>query len=386
MYIFKRYIIVHLIVFALLASSGCASNLPRLKRVSVVEKQQVMNGIALGLGDNLAGKLPEKDILGLSGPMQQFVDKTVAGITRQDHQVKELVKAILSPDQLAMKYEEGETLTASEAFQKHRVNCLSFTTLIVPMLRYLGIKVLFNQVDIPPIWDLQNDDMLVLYQHVNAVATYNNSTRHVIDISMQDYDLYYPQHSIDDRTIQALFYNNRGMEYLLDGDDRQAFLYLRKAIDIKPELPFIWTNLGTLYRRHGKLDVAEIAYRIALEIDPDNLVAISKAGRNYRDMGKLILAGQFDHRAKMFRQNNPYYMYYQARDEVLAGEYEAALDNINAAIRRYNLEHRFYFLQGVIYSALAEEKQAKNSFEKALELTSSQKQQEKYRNKMEKLI
>ena len=386
MNIFKRYFIVNLGVLALLAGSGCASDLPRLKSVSAVEKQQVMDGTSLFPGINLAGKLPGQDILGLSAPMQQFADKAVAGITDQDQQIQALLKAVFAADGLGMKYDEGATLTAREAFQQHRVNCLSFTTFMVSMLRYLGINVSFNQVDIPPVWDLQDKDMLVLYQHVNAIAVERDNRREVIDINMEDYDSFYPQHSIDDRTIQALFYNNRGMENLLDGDELQAFLYLRKALEIDPDLPFIWTNLGTLYRKRGKLDIAEVAYRIALQLDPDNLVAISKAGRNYRDMGKLKLAQQFNNRAKMFRQNNPYYLYSRARDEVLSGDYGIALDDINAAIRRYRREHRFYFLQGVIYTALSERKQADASFKKALELSTSQRQKNTYQTKIDKLI
>lgn len=386
MKLLKRNLVLCACLLVLAAGGGCATDMPRLQRVTNAERQQLLNGKALFPHLNLAHRFPQEDIFGLTDQMKRFADKSVAGIPGQDQRIQALLNAVFSPQKLGMKYDEKATLTASEAFKKHRVNCLSFTTFIVPMLRYLGMHVSFNQVDIPPVWDLQNKDMLVLYQHVNAVALNNNGTRRIIDINMEDYDSFYPQRRIDDRTIKAFFYNNRGMESLLDGNDLQAFLYLRKAVDIDPELPFIWTNLGTLYRKHGLLKFAEIAYRLALRINPNYMVAISQAARNYQDLGEFALAEQFRRRARAFRENNPYYLYAQAKNEVLHGKYKSALNHINAAIRRYKREHRFYFLRGVIYTALSERERADASFRKALELTTSQQQKDRYLNKINKLI
>lgn len=88
----------------------------------------------------------------------------------------------------------------------------------------------------------------------------------------------------------------------------------------------------SLYRDQEEFDDAEIAFRIALEIDPLNQIAI------------------------------------------------------NTAIRRYKKEHRFYFLQGVIYKAMNVQKLADASFNKALEFSCDQEQQERYRRKLDKLM
>ena len=75
-----------------------------------------------------------------------------------------------------------------------------------------------------------------------------------------------------------------------------------------------------------------------------------------------------------------------ARNDVLAGDYTTALKNINAAIRLNKFEHRFFFLQGVIYTALQKQNEADASFKKALQLASDPKQRDKYRHKMDMLI
>ncbi|MBF8270140.1 MAG: hypothetical protein HW386_1849 [Gammaproteobacteria bacterium] len=378
-----RNLFIILTVLSLL--SACAANTPRLPRITASELDRVLNGISFVTEDRQNASLPEEDIFGLSEEMQQFVDMTVAGVTGEDEQIRVLLEAVVSTAQLGVQYEDGATFTAREAFQQRRVNCLSFTIMMVSMLRYLGMDVAYNQVDVPPIWDLQGDT-LVLSQHVNALVKKSYAGRKVVDINMEEYELYYPQRDIDDRVVAAMFYNNRGMELMFAGEAMQSFRYLRKALELAPELPYIWTNLGTLYRDRGLLAEAEIAYRVALERDPANLVAISKAARNYADLGDVQRAENFTQRAASFRRENPYFLYSLARDEFLQGDYAGALENIRAAISHYDKEHRFFFLQGIIYSARAEREQASASFKKALDLTDSQKQKERYLSKLEKLI
>ena len=374
-----------LILTVLLLITGCAANAPRLPGVTASERDRVLSGTALSADFEQIIPLPETDIFGLSDEMRQFVNATVAGLTGEDERIRALLAAVVSPTQLGVQYEDGANYTAREAFQHRRVNCLSFTIMMVSMLRHLGMKVAFNQVDVPPIWDLKGDT-LILSQHVNALVNKSSGGRKVVDINMGEYELYYPQRDLDDRMVAALYYNNRGMDLMLAGEVLQSFTQLHMALDLAPELPYVWTNLGTLYREQGRLAEAEIAYRLALEREPANLVAISKAERNYTDLGDLRMAAYFHQRATGFRQKNPYYLYSLARDAFLQGDYAGALQNIQAAIGRYRKEHRFFFLQGIIYTARAERDLANASFKKALELTTNQQQQDSYRRKIEKII
>ena len=375
----------YLLILVVLGGTGCAATSPVLKRVTDAEKDRVLSGASLSPEISQDLQLPDEDIFGLNSEMKHFVTRAVAHAWSEDEQVYALLKAIVSPDKLALKFDASQTFTARETFEKRRANCLSFTIMIVSMLNYLGIHADYNEVDIPPVWNLQNDNTFVLNQHVNAIVMLPAGRRKALDINMPEYSLYYPQRKVDERLIEALFYNNRGIESFLTGDVIQAYRYTRKAISLAPELPVVWTNLATLYRHEGKFDDAEVAIRVALEIDPDNLIAISTAERNYRDLHEMQLSRQFRQRATAFREKNPYYRYSLARSEVLTGDYDAALKNIHAAIRMNKLEHRFFFLQGVIYKALKEENEADASFRKALQLALDPRQQNKYRHKLDML-
>lgn len=367
-------------------NTGCASGDQGLKRVTDVERSQVLSGSALSLDSAHSQSLPDEDVMGLTDDMKVFVRKVITHYRSQGEKLAALLNAIISPLRLGLVYDGTASFTASETFKKKRANCLSFTTMVISMLRYAGLQAEFNDVDIPPVWDLQNNNMLIMSRHVNAVVTWSDGGREVVDINMDEYNFHYPQHRVSDDTAVAQYYNNRGVEFLLHNNIEDAFRYLRKSVDLAPNVPYIWINLGALYRNQGRLKEAEIAYREALQINPENLVAISGAERIYRDLGLMELSAKFERQAKYFRQKNPYYLYKVAMDAFLAGDYQRALDNIHAAIRRYDKEHRFYFLQGVIYKAKDMHEQAISSFDMAIKLSSSRNQADKYRRKFEKIM
>jgi hypothetical protein len=373
-------------VLVLIFNSGCASTGPELKRVSDAEYMLVLSGAELSLDQELSRDLPDEDVMGLTEDMKVFVRRAISRYRGPGEKLKAILDAVISPYHLGLKYDGAASFTAGETFENKRANCLSFTTMIISMLRYAGLHVEFNDVDIPPVWDLQNNNMLVMYRHVNAMVTWPDGGREVVDFNIDEYNIHYPQHRIRDEIAIAQHYNNRGVEYLLRNNTLDAFRYLRKALDLAPDVPFLWINLGALYRSQGKLEAAEIAYRRALEVEPDNLVAISSAERVYKELGLTGLSVIFERRAKYFRQKNPYYLYKMAMDSFLAGDYKTALQDINAAIRRNDEEHRFYFLRGVIYKALHEPGEADSSFNTAIKLSSNQQQADKYRRKIAKLL
>ena len=383
---FSIFLIFTVSILSLIIDSGCATTGQVLNRVTDAEKKLVLSGSSLSLSEADLHDLPQENVMGLTDEMKAFVSHAISRYRGQGETLRALLEAIISPRQLGLQYDGSATYTASETFKNRRANCLSFTTMIISMLRYAGLKAEFNDVDIPPVWDLHNNNMLVMYRHVNAIVTWPDGGREVVDFNLDEYNIHYPQHPVRDDTAIAQYYNNRGVEYLLQNNIQDAFRYLLKAVDSSPDIPFIWINLGALYRNQGKLKVAEIAYRKALEIEPDNLVAISSAERIYKDLGLTELSREFGRRASYFRQKNPYYHYKLAMDAFLAGDYETALSDIHAAIRRYDKEHRFYFLQGVIYKALNEPDRARSSFDTAIKLSASEKQADKYRRKIEKLL
>jgi Flp pilus assembly protein TadD len=300
--------------------------------------------------------------------------------------VTALIKAIIDPGGLNLQYEPTASYTARETFEHRRANCLSFTLMMVAMLRHLDVDVRFNDVEVPLIWDIHDESTLIFYKHINSIADFPLDGRAVMDLHMDEYDLSYEQRLISDQAAIAQYYNNRAMELLQQRDLRAAFPFLARAISLEPRQSYLWNNLGSLYQRAGKLQAAKAAFEVALTERGSGAVVMSNAARLYAVLGDSKRAAELTRRVAAFRDANPYFRYVRAISAFKESDFETARDEVVAAIRLYKIEHRFHFLLGAIYEKLGLHEQAVKSVNTALSLTTDEKQLARYRNKMDRLF
>jgi len=297
-----------------------------------------------------------------------------------------LLRSILYPSGLDLKYDARATFTAEETFHHARANCLSFTNLFIAMARHVGMHVQYNEVDVPPIWDLVNGKTLVLNKHVNALVTRRDRVRHVVDLRLEEFEFYYEQRTISDQLAFAQHYNNKAMGYLVAGEYVDALRYLVKALTLQPKVSYLWNNLGALYRRAGNLQAAEKSYLIALSENSGDLTAYSNLARFYKDTGDEKLAAYFEQKVHYYRMQNPYFLYGLSQQAFVEKDYELARKYAMKAIHHYDKEHRFFFLLGAIYQQIGNKELATVNFNKALELSGDREQQARYKNKMDRLF
>jgi Flp pilus assembly protein TadD len=377
---------VIIVVLALtVALAGCAGSLP-VKPISPEQQDSLLDGSMLVPAIAKPLRLPDDDVLGLSEEMKHFAKQATADYHTDANRLQALVDALISPDGLGITYSAEASYSARQVFQSRQANCLSFTTLIVVMARYLGLDARFNEVEVPPVWGLQNSNTLVQYRHVNAIFRLRGAQSQIVDINLADYDTSFRQRRIPDRLAIAQYYNNRAMGMLEQKRYEDALRYLAKALSLEPGVSYLWSNLGSLYRRAGRLDAAELAYRNALDKDPGDMTAISNAARLYRAQGDVRLAEVLEDKVRYYRQRNPYYQYRQALTAFMAKDYPRARDFVATAIRIYPGEHRFYFLLGAIYQLTGKTDLARQNIDKAIEMATDKKQISRYRRKFDMLL
>ena len=375
------------IIIFLMWLSGCAVNSPILSRpVTAAQQAWLLSGKPVFGEDAAPLVMPADPVMDLSPEMVAFAHRVVPAGAADRTKLRELLTAVMHPGSLGLEYEAGATYTAQEVFSRRRANCLAFTNFVVALMREVGLKVHYNEVEVPYAWDMSDNSTLILYKHINAIVRLRNMPDKVVDIAMGEYDTSYKQRKISDTLALAQHYNNRAMEFLMQDNYPEAIRYMAAALDIEPGVSYFWSNLGALYRRSSRLEAAELAYRLALQHDPSDLTAISNAARLYDQLGERETAQALHERAEHFRKLNPYYRYRQGLDAFARTEYLFALEHTNAAIRHYNKEHRFYFLQGAIYSRLGNDKLAEKNLLKAISLTDDTKQNSRYRRKMDLLL
>ncbi len=315
-----------------------------------------------------SAELPSYDLMTLS-PMMRVVAEEVALQHRHSAERAEaLHRALLSSPMvggLGMRYTALNTTTAARAFERREVNCLSFTLMYVAMARHIGLKAGVNDVQVPPTWDMRDNESFLLFRHVNAKVMLPRGDELVLDLEMERYSPVYDQRVIGDRQVEAQFYNNLGMERVALGDRHSGFLHLRKALQMDDQQSHIWNNLGTLYKRMGEHEAAETAYLQGLTLAPGDLPLMSNLSSLYEARGEPEKAAHFLQRVREHRNSNPYYLYSLAQEQLAQGNVAQAERYLELAMARQNEDPRFYTLAAEIYEQRALPERAERMRRKA---------------------
>ncbi|VAV89202.1 hypothetical protein MNBD_ALPHA02-1211 [hydrothermal vent metagenome] len=366
---------VHKIVFSLISLlflGGCSvlKTQDPVYSATVITRADLLSGEAL-LGPKAKDMiLPEDHVMQVNDTMRKYLNRYVPRKYGETTRVKVLAKMIFGQGALGMTYDASQTYTARDAFLKTEGNCLAFSYLFAALAREQGLKVSFQEVEIPPQWSSVGDELYYLSRHVNIRIHMREMRDLVIDIDRVNYKSHYRAWKISDDNAIALYYSNKGTDYLYDGDYENAFRYLVKGLNLAPYEAALWSNLGVLYRMKEMYGYAEKAYFIALKYDNSNQSALSNLSVLYDHMGEVEKSEYYFRLAKEHQMKNPYYRYHQAQEAFDMGDYGLALYHLKGALKRQNNEQKFYNLMAETYVQLGQGEKADQAWAKAKKLVS----------------
>jgi tetratricopeptide (TPR) repeat protein len=328
--------------------------------------------------------LPDVDILEVTPEMVAFIEANIRGARNRYARMKRLIYAIMGSDSFELIYDDT-TRTARQTFEDRRGNCLSFTNMFIAMARYLEIQASYQEVEIPPDWSLAGESFL-FSQHVNVHVDLGADEIRIVDFNMYDFNTTYERRIIPDQRARAHYFSNIGVDHMLAGDRRDAYLNFRRAIREDGAFAPAWINMGILHRREKLPGYAEAAYSQALEIDQFNPVAMSNLASLYDEAGMTEKAQEYRDWVRSHRMKNPYYRYYLARDAVAEGDYQTAIGHLNYAIRHRENESRFYSLLSISHLMSGDKAAAERWMRKAEAVAVQEADREKYHHKLEWLM
>jgi Flp pilus assembly protein TadD len=245
-----------------------------------------------------------------------------------------ILKFIFKENNDAMKYINGETLTASEALKRGQANCLSLTILAYSLANSVGFKTEFRDVKIPEYWITRNGESF-LNGHVNlqVQAIYPEEKPNIVYAAGSTYVIDFergvglgrlPYQAISQKDIIALFYNNKAAETMEKGDYQRAMLYLKAAGRTQPTLPDTWNNLAVWYKRQGQITLAEQAYLQSLQLDPNHSNTMANLAILYSELGRADEAAQLERKVERNREQNPYYFLMLGNEAVSQQQFDEA--------------------------------------------------------------
>lgn len=349
---------------------GCATQAPLVDAPAKADLQRVLEAPASIPTEMFAQ--PEVDLLALSAGMKQLVAQHIPKDADADTRLKILLDIFKHHPDYIIDYDANYTLTADETFRLARGNCLSFSSMFIAIAREAGLEVNFQEVDTPTTWDAMTQNVLVQYRHINVAVGSEKRPKGVVDFRIERYSRSYPQRVVSDATGLGHYYSNIGMDHLMRNELPQAYVALQRALKAAPDKSFIWNNMGIIQRRLGHLDLAEVSYQQALNLDPGDLSALTNLAGVYEEQGKLARATELRDYGYQIKLRDPYFRFALAQNAYHVGHYDEALRQLDVATRRYDVDHRFYYLRGLSFWQLGDERSAIDNVRKAIRIAAEQ--------------
>jgi Flp pilus assembly protein TadD len=232
-------------------------------------------------------------------------------------------------------YEDGTTLTAAEAFEQRRGNCMSFTALFVTLARAAGMDAFLLAVRRAPGVDKEGD-LVVLNHHV--VAGFRGPQKVTIyDFNITSSETFMQQFVIDDVMATAMYHNNLAGDAIREGNFEESVWHLEITTRLVPEWAPGWVNYGVARYRNGDTDGALACYERALEENPNNPSALTNMAFVYRELGRYR-ESDTALRAAAHKSTNPYTLIAIADSEMIRGNYDEASSYLRRARWGYRSE------------------------------------------------
>jgi len=292
--------------------------------------------------------------------------RVIAPRIAREQRLRRLVALIFDADGMHLAYDPHATHTLTETWQTGRANCLSFTLLFVTLARAAGIDARVQEVAQAVSW-YQDEGVIYNVGHVNAGVTLDGRTA-VVDLDRNVlYDRWGPQPIPMARAL-AHFYNNRGAQFMTDGDSSSARAYFQAALALAPDFAPGWNNLGVLDSRLGAFDRARVDYQTALRHQPRHAATLSNASALYRRLGDSRQAALLARRLAQVQRRDPFAQYLFGAQAEQRGEYAQAIGFYTRAVRLYDTAHPFHFGLARVYFRVGDNRRASLELQRAHDL------------------
>lgn len=265
--------------------------------------------------------------------MRHFVDFSIRDADSEGAALA-LMKS-LREEWPVLKYRRDANYSAAVAFHEDQANCLSYSAMVVSLMRHAGVRASFQRVEAAPEWDVEGQSAVAAL-HINAVIFQQGKQVEVDWLPRRNPTDYERRIVLTDDQALAEWHNNLGAEALLKDDLPLAFAELSRALRLYPDAAHIWVNLGVVYRRVGLLEHAESAWLLALQHNTRQLQAMSNLQMLYRSRGQSELADDLDRMMRYYRQQNPFYHYLLAQQAEEAERFDEARRHIRRAMRLHS--------------------------------------------------
>ena len=251
-------------------------------------------------------RAPTPDLLAVDQNMKAFVQRYTEDVSQERARLMMLHRAIKGSATLGVRYDSQADGTARDAFYRGSANCLTYATLFIALAREAGLDANYQWSEVSPQWT-RNKERVLVRLHVNVRVRAGKREQYMVDIDPLESRDIAGSRQISDTDALALYHSNIAMDALAAGDTEQAWLQGVRALQLSPDTPHLWVNLGAVYRFNGQHKDAEQSYLYALQLDPEERSAMNNLVVLYGIEGRTVEREYWELRVARYRDANPYY-------------------------------------------------------------------------------
>ncbi len=328
----------------------------------------------------------------LSDTMRAFIDNSLVTPLGSRNTVQALVDALYTKGQLQLEYDSTRTRTASEAFEARSGNCLSLVLMTAAIAKQLALPVVYQQVYVALSWTRSNG-IAFASDHVNLVlgkravdarAPYNGPAAMTIDFLPAEQSAQHVR-PITERTVVAMYFNNRAAEELAASRIDAAYWWARAALLHEPTFLTAYNTLGVIYLHHGMAAEAGRVLNQVLTLEPGITLALSNLVIALQDQGRQEEAQQLAAQLLALEPVAPFHFFDLGMAALKAGDYRVAKQNFEREIRRDVYASEFHYWLAIAEKALGNPRAAQRQLRIALDTSTTRYQRGIYLAKLDYL-
>jgi tetratricopeptide (TPR) repeat protein len=327
--------------------------------------------------------------LAVSAEMRRYLASKLVNRAWAADRRRQLMDALYHGD-LKLEYDAAMTRTAAQAFEARSGNCLALVLMTAAFAKELGLSVHYQAVIGEEAWD-RADDLYIAVGHVNlrlderAANMYTTIDPLIVDFLPPRDAWTLRTREIDERTLVAMYLNNRAVESLTHGQTTDAYWWAREAVRNDPEMLGAYVTLGVVYRAAHHAELSEQVLLRVADREPDNVLAMSNRSLALRDLGRTAEADALVRRLAALDPHPPFSYFRQGMAALHDGRFDAARRLFAKEVARAPYHHEFEYWLAVTYMELNDADRATLHLTRAMEVSTTRKDHDLYAGKLDRL-
>ena len=309
----------------------------------------------------------------LNDTIRAKVEKEIGFTGTPLDRIRRIIRYLNDNNYIHFQYSANLSLTANQAFEARKGDCLAYTNLFLAIARHLKIPMYF--VHVSEARNLyERDGVFFISSHmalgygggiqpeeVNPYTVIVDFTEESADYKLAMFE------ALDDGTALCLYYNNVAVDRMIEGDSAYAQRLLQYLIGVRPLVKELYNNMGVLLMREGNYAGALAFLQSSIQRFPGYAPLYTNAIQAARGSGRPELARTLEGKVESMSRDDPFFLFNQGLHFFHQGQFEKAAERFKKAANRQPYNTFLYAWLARAYLRYGRTEEGIRAFEKAQE-------------------